>query len=272
MKDMTTIIPSKNRPLQLSLALGSLFSRCENFEMPDVNVIYKCDSEYEDAYSNLKEEWAGVNFIKENSFRHDVMNCLEGHPYVFFVVDDCIFTHDFDLRKTTNHLDNHENVFGVSLRLGKNTTYCYTMDRPQQIPNFVANHSGILSYEWMDAQLDFAYPAEVSSSVYRTKDFATVFSAYRFRNPNELESLMFSVTRVFGRTMFLLSCFEQSVAFCNPCNKVQNVALNNRAGIDTYYTPENLLNLYNQGVRINPEMFHGFVSNSTHMEVSLIHD
>jgi len=274
MKDIITIIFSKDRALQADLTLKTFHARCQDPELTDVVLFYTTSSNsHQKSYVQLEKEWGfDIDAFIEIDFREDLLSLLEDRKYVLFIVDDCIFTHDFSLEKISKNLE-HWQRFGFSLRLGKNTTHCYTMNTKQKFPaDPVKVEENILSYCWDYKSFDFGYPAEVSSSMYRVDTFMDTFKAYDFRNPNELESLMASIATTWSNKMPFLLCYEQSVAFCNPCNKVQTVAPNNRAGMDIYYTPENLLSLYTQGVRIDPEMFHGFVSNSTHMEVSLIHD
>lgn len=273
MKDTIVIIFSKNRAFQCHLTLSTFFARCKESDKTTVVVLYKADEQHENSYEKLEKEWMWkADIIPELDFREDLLFMLEENKYVLFVVDDCIFTHDFSLSEICQDLHKHPNAIGFSLRLGKNTNYCYTMNKAQNIPlELVSTPKRKIAYNWLGADLDFGYPAEVSSSIYRVSDFMKIFRQYGFGNPNALESLMNVVAKSTNKMPFLL-CYKQSVAFCNPCNKVQTVAPNNRVGIDVYYTPENLLSLYDQGVRIDPEMFHGFVSNSTHMEVSLIHD
>jgi hypothetical protein len=45
--------------------------------------------------------------------------------------------------------------------------------------------------------------------------------------------------------------------------------MGNRANKNKKYSAENLLNLYEKGVRIDPNEFYGFVSESAHQEVDL---
>lgn len=54
---ITTIIFSKNRPLQLDLCLQSINKRFNTGEKHDVVVIYKCDDEYKPAYLELEQEY-----------------------------------------------------------------------------------------------------------------------------------------------------------------------------------------------------------------------
>jgi len=282
--NMAVIVFSRNRPLQLDLCLSSFHRHSDvssyNFwkEM-DITTIYTCDPEYQDAYSQLDIEWGDyTHLVKEINFKQDVLNLLKDKTHVLFLVDDCIFTHDFSLKKIVHVLDSRKNTVGFSLRLGKNTNYCYTLDRIQDTPFVAEVTSSMLGYNWTNADGDFGYPAEVSSSVYRVKNFIEPLKMYDFKNPNELESLMNSIANVYmdsDKNTFLnkmptLSCYEQSVAFCNPCNKVQDVAPDNRSGNKVNHSARNLLWFYNNGIRIDPKKFDGLISNSVHMEVDLV--
>jgi hypothetical protein len=63
-------------------------------------------------------------------------------------------------------------------------------------------------------------------------------------------------------------CYENSVTFCNPINKVQTVATN-RAGSVVEYSSDHLAQLFESGYRIKVEAYTGFVPNACHQEVAL---
>lgn len=274
MKDIVVVIFSRNRSLQCDLTLSTLHARCPDIDLADVVVLYKADEQHEKSYFQLEEDWMQkVDFVDEGNFKEDLLWLLEDKKYVLFVVDDCIFTHDFTLEDVVKSLDEQKRAIGFSLRVGHNTSYCYTVNKEQMLPTLkLVPYRKSRIYNWTTAELDFAYPAEVSSSMYRIKDFIKMIDSYLFNCPNTLEALFSFLPRntPTGKKMPWLLCYEQSVAFCNPCNKVQTVVPNNRSGRNIKYAPAGLLSLYEAGLRIDPEKFNGFVSNSTHMEVDLI--
>src|SRR4030042_1966805 len=49
-------------------------------------------------------------------------------------------------------LQKHPYAIGFSLRLGKNTTYCYPLDKGQRLPEFQTIEQDILKYNWTNAE------------------------------------------------------------------------------------------------------------------------
>lgn len=187
--------------------------------------------------------------------------------YVMFLVDDALFIRNFRLADAIRSLEITPQAVGFSLRLGTNTTHCYTMDRPQKLPAFVPVAPGILSFEWTGAELDFGYPLEVSSSIYRIADLLPYLDEQPFANPNQLESRLAEGLDRF-QTRPQLLCFVRSVAFSNPVNKV-NDAYRNRAGETHAYTSELLADRFAAGYRIDVSAYSGIVPNGCHQELEL---
>lgn len=87
-----------------------------------------------------------------------------------------------------------------------------------------------------------------------------------FSGPNELESVLASTDPV-GQPWLL--CFEQSVAFCNPVNVVQDV-YPNRSGTNTAYSSDTLRRRFANGERVRVEAYDGYVPGGCHEEVELV--
>ena len=191
---------------------------------------------------------------------------MESH--ILFLVDDNLFVRDFSLGDFLAVLKDHPDALGLSLRLGRNTTYCYTMNQSQSLPQFEIVQHGILKFDWTTSELDFAYPLEVSSSVYRSEGLFSLIAIQPFNNPNELEyQLAISANYFKSKNPFLL-CPESSYTFCNPLNLVQSFA-SNRSSSNTEYSSEHLATLFEQGYRIDVKAYDGFTPVSCHQEVPL---
>ena len=115
---------------------------------------------------------------------------------------------------------------------------------------------------------DFAYPLELSSSVYRVSELLPQILSLSFNNPNTLESNMAQQARALRDRFPYLLCYERSVTFCNPLNMVQTV-YPNRVRQGSEYSTERLAQLFEEGYRVNVESYKGFVSNACHQEVDL---
>jgi hypothetical protein len=201
-------------------------------------------------------------------YMHSPVPSMESH--ILFMVDDNLFVRQFSLQVAVQALHSVPDAIGFSLRLGRNTTYTYSLNHNQELPEFNEIGDGVLAYDWRGAQYDFNYPLEVSSSIYRAVQIMPLLASVAFRNPNTLEGDMAARSRWFAKRFPKLLCFDTSVAFCNPVNKVQTVSAGNRAGLVNSYTVEELAEQFDRGKRIDVKAYSGFVSNSCHQEVELI--
>ena len=264
------LIFSKDRALQLDATLRSFLFHCNDVSSLQIRVLYTASNAvFEDQYEQLRNEYNHykfIQFIREQIFSSDVIALLAPFDYVLFLVDDNIFVRDFNLSEVIQRLEGHPDCLGFSLRLGKNTQYCYTLDKEQRLPEFDNLGNNILEYNWTTSQYDFGYPLELSSSVYRVEDILPFISQLPFRNPNTLEVLMDQYKSMFQKEKPSLLCYEQSVTFCVPMNIVQT-AWSNRSSVKVQYSPDNLAKLFDDGVRIDISAFNNFTPNSCHQEV-----
>ena len=187
---------------------------------------------------------------------------------ILFLVDDNLFVRDFAIQTALCTLEEHTDVLGFSLRLGRNTTYSYTVDKRQRLPFFSVPARNLLKFQWPETSYDFGYPLEVSSSVYLNTVIVPFLASLHFRNPNELESAMAINAGIFRKSHPSLVCFEQSVTFCNPVNLVQSFHPN-RVAEQYKYSVNDLLERFECGERIDIQAYSGFVPNACHQEVPL---
>jgi hypothetical protein len=188
---------------------------------------------------------------------------------ILFLVDDNIFVRNFFLKDILNVLLKNPKSIGFSLRLGRNVQYCYSLSRQQAVPEFISLSKDILKYDWTIAELDFAYPLEISSSLYLMDVITPMIMSMWFRNPNELEGKIAARSFILKNQFPELMCFDKSVTFCNPINLVQSVS-NNRAGEQVDLSTDHLAELFAEGKRVNILSFDGFTSNACHQEMELI--
>jgi len=269
MKSCATTIFSKNRAMQLHLCLKSLVINCPDiFGSSDVTVLYKADKEHRRSYKILAEEFPQFRFRQEKDFKKDVLKILQKRDYVFFIVDDTVFTREFTLSEVLSSLDAFPQTLGFSLRLGRNCTYCYPLDAEQGLPYFAEVNPRVLSWIWRGARHDWGYPLEISSSVYHHDDVVDVLYGANYGNPNELESAM--ATSIVQKQSDLpipnrMMCYYQSVAFSNPINKVQTYNNNRSGNID----PDSLNRYFLDGYRIRYYDFADYVNVGAHEIVNI---
>lgn len=288
--------------MQLDATLRSFYLHCQDSESITLFVIYRTTTkQHFRQYNQLITEYKNfdIKFIKETNFRNNIMNLLIERAYgksnswsnfftklvstfpiffilpppkkqqfLLFLVDDCIFVRKFSLLQKIDDLKNQSTALGYSLRLGTNTSYCYTLQSLQRIPNFTSISEETNLFCWKKADLDFAYPLEVSSSIYRFKDLYPFILKFTFNNPNSLESKISCHAKHFAKTKPNLLCSNLSIAFSNPINKIQEV-FPNRVGSSSKYSINNLAELFDKGQRININSFAGYIPKSCHEEIEL---
>ena len=264
------IIFSKNRAMQLDCCLKTLYKQCQDVNNIDISILYTTTSEdHEKSYDILKQTHCDVDFIEENDFKENFLNIIQDRTHVLFVVDDTIFINEFYVADMADALEyNHnEYVLGASLRLGRNTKYCYPLDRLQKIPKLINGWYGLSKFDWEKAEYDFNYPLELSSSLYRLKDLMSIMETLHYNNPNELEYLLSINKGIFNKSYLL--CYKNSVAFSNPVNKVQNVN-NNKFATEHNYSPEYLLSMFLDGFRIEITVFEDLMPHGCHEEIEFL--
>jgi hypothetical protein len=287
------IIFSKDRPLQLHATLASFALHASDAAMVQIHVLCRASNDtYALGYAQVAEEWAGqlqINWVQESDFKADLLAVIQEpqstsrrrciwdrltlrHPrlrtdHLLFLVDDNLFIRPFRLQEVADTLNTYPEAIGFSLRVGLNTTSCYSMQCEQPLPVFESAPPG-LRFKWPNQAGDFGYPLEVSSSVYRCADLIPLLRSLPYNNPNRLEQALSATSGLFTRRLPSLLCYEQSVAFCAPVNKVQSI-LDNRSGAQEEYSSEALNTLFLDGYRVNVSALHKFTPKAAHVEIEL---
>lgn len=266
---IVAIIFSKDRAMQLDACLNSFSLQCKDVRNCCRRVIYTCSNErHEMQYKTLTEVHKEVKFFRERSFRQDLIQSMDGFPYVLFLVDDNIFVRSWFIGEVLEALQQNNRSIGFSLRLGRNTTFCYTYNTQQNLPNFEKFSPRILKFKWSKGcEYDFNYPFDVSSSIFRTSEVLPIIrQSSEINNPNELEIVLDKTKNTFYKSHSELFCFETSVAFCNPANMVQFSCLN-RFKTEFSSSTYSLSRNFDLGYRVDLSSFIDFIPNACHIEV-----
>ena len=266
------VIFSKDRPLQLDAAIRSLrlFGRDPGRLVTRV-LWTSSTADFTRGYRALAGEHPSTRFHRERNFKADLGRLTGDASHIVFVVDDSLFVASFSIGEAIAVLDSDPSSLGFSFRLGRNTSYCYPMDRPQALPVFESVGPGILTYDWTHAELDFGYPLEVSSSMYRASDLRPLLESLSYRNPNSLESALARAAGMFADSRPRLACLERSVAVSIPANVVQTAAAN-RVAADVDGSPAALLRHFRNGDRLDLRQYVDLIPNACHQEVALIYE
>ncbi len=268
------IVFSKDRPLQLDACLRSLKLHCKDVDALAVHVLCKASTPaFGEAYRELIAATPWAAFHPEQDFERDVRGLLGGCDHVLFVVDDSIFVRDFRVDDLVAALCEFPEAIGFSLRLGENTVYCYPAAREQSVPRMtslgVADRPWCRSWAWASADGDFAYPLEVSSSLYRVADLPLVLRNDSFANPNALEvALACAAPRIADIRPLLLCAAPHSLAFSMPLNRVQATHAN-RSSESPALTAQALLAVWQRGARVNVADYAGYTPRACHEEAPL---
>ncbi len=258
------VVFSKDRPLQLDATLQSLKLNCGDLGTSAVRVLYTTSHpRFATQYRVVVAEHADVEFVREEHFKPALLEMVQETNHVMFLVDDALFVGPLSLARTIQVIDEDPACLGFSYRLGRNNTYCYTHDQPQRLPVFRDLGVDLLTFDWTDAEFDFGYPLEVSSSLYRTADILPLLRELEYRNPNTLESALAQHANSYREAQPRLACYSQSVAVSVPANLVQT-AWKNRVVGNAALTAEALCDTYARGQRLDVERYRGVVPNACH--------
>jgi hypothetical protein len=256
---------SYNRPLQLYAFLESV----EEFVtgLAEVKIIYRADNDaYDAGYSELKKRFPSVLFIRQSiknprsDFKPLVMNALSQtqQKEVLFAVDDIYVVAPVDLAVCTQALA-ETGAYGFYLRLGKNTTYCYAMDKQQGVPPLKNLKNNICAWEFSAGTYDWAYPHTVDMTVYRIKEVLKKIEPLTFSTPNLFEGQWASIAPVRHTGL----CFSQSKIVNVPLNSVQQDWTNKNMN---YADAAWLLELFNKNNKIDRAALKGLSWQSAHAE------
>lgn len=249
---VTCLVFSKDRAAQLLALLDSMKIQCSDFLNTNISVLYRATSSvHEKQYKVVQALHPHVNFIPEVGLEADVHRVLSSTKYIAFMVDDCIVVNPFSFSDAFL-LEAHTDAIGLSLRLGRNTTYCYPHRCNQKVPKFSSVGSNFLKFNWTTSEYDFGYPLELSSSIYRAKDILRLKSYFCIHTVNGFESDLYHYRELLRKEKPYLLCYDPGRAFCNPLNIVGSVAVNkNRHSEAAKYRVDCLSDNFELGLKIN---------------------
>lgn len=260
--NMNIIIFSKNRACQLDLLIKSIkwgFTEFNNNQLK-ILYIYSTD-EFKTGYDKVMSMHPDTNIIwnKEESFKIDLLKLVDkSEKYTVFFVDDDVFKEKFSINdKEFKYFDSHGDILCLSLRLHPRLTYCYPPALNQKPPTFNSNNV----FLWYRQDGDYGYPMSLDGHIFRTKEILPILTRLSYNNPNSLESGLASKPLLNPKMI----CYDKSVIFNNPINKVQNWNNNIHGNITAETLNEQFL--LNNIIDMGP--FIGFENISCHQEVSI---
>ena len=267
---ITTIIFSKDRPLQLDLCLKSINKNLVGSDAITVTVIENYSEKYLGALETLQSEHPEVNFIKQHG--SNLFKCIwaylstqpQDYPVAFFT-DDGILFNETDVQSIVRVMQNTQ-VITYSMRMGLNIVRrehqgLSRPDRVSPLPNKtqVDRENRLLIWDKTVSNYGnyWSYSHSVDGHVFRYDDIfdwtdtlATLscHKKVKCKTPNDYESAL----QMFwcSTAPWMASSLESSYVN-SPNNRVSDNFHENSSG-DTYYcSPDEMLRLYEQGKRID---------------------
>lgn len=268
---VAVIIFSRDRPMQLHALLDSLW---ENATMDPLGtkptIIFTfSDEHFHDGYRNTVLDHQGwCEFVREEDFQRDYMDALPESGYVVHFVDDDVVHGRANLQHAAFELDRDDQLLTFSLRLGLNTTYCYSLDQPQPLPASIVNIGGMLFWRFVGAQHDAAYPFSLDGHVLRVDDIRQMLQASIYRSPNELEQTLASRAWMRSSQRPKMACYARSCVTGVPANVVTTTH-NNRYAMGEH-TAEWLNQAYLTGWRIDWRRMNWSAVDAAHADVPFV--
>lgn len=264
------IIFSMDRALQLHALLSTYIEKVKN-PVP-IHVLWRASSrQHKSAYDEVFSLFATRNIYSvyqknQASFKDQLLAILANikAEKVFFLVDDIIFINEVDMLDFTQ-LDAHKTV--GSLRLGRNLTRAYTVNKEQCLPPFIKNANyddDKMVWVWEKGQYDWGYPLSVDGNLFLTREINLLAQYTDFNSPNTFEANLQSYVKYFAHRLGI--CYTESKILNIPANKIQN-DFNNLHG---HYHQDELLTAWKNGLQMDYKIFYGFTNESAHQEVGIV--
>ena len=193
-----------------------------------------------------------------------LMSTLENSrvEHILFAVDDIIVTRHLDLDDCIKVMQEVETsnkvIHGFYLRLGKNIIHSYPKV-PSKVPPLVAAKDNVFMWRFSEGGGDWGYPNSVDFILYKKEKVLSDISNLNFGSPNIFESEWAQIAYLDKDTYGL--CYNHSKMVNVPANKVQS---------DTYtrhmnsFSPQELLQKFNKGLKINIGDFFNIKNTSPH--------
>jgi hypothetical protein len=222
---INAIIFSNDNPAQLSLLLDSIEKNAK--DVFHVNIIASHSGDITAlGYKNIenRKDYLQIRYIEPfDDLKEAVLEILKtgsknNLDYSCFFLDDDIIYNKVELDEITSQIEADEDVVCFSMRLGENTTKCYTLGA-ENVLHDIRYDGKFMKWDWSLHYLDFGYPFAMDGHVFRTKDIYKLVRKCKFNTVEELEVGMFDFTETFPRNMMV--SYKTSALVGVPIGRVQ---------------------------------------------------
>ena len=262
------LIFSCNRPLQL-------YAFCESLEhyvtgLHEIHVLYRAREEkFEHGYNEVKKRFSSIHFTRQGTdpytdFKPLTLEAIYKSPstYIIFGVDDIIVKDYINIKECIDLMEQSK-TYGFYLRLGTNITYSYNLNQPQKVPQLNAIKQGIYTWQFKQGEVSWRYCNLLDMALYRKTDIRHDFEIMQYRNPNNLEETWAKQAHKNLEKFGL--CYKKSKIVNIPLNIVQDNLFTNNPHMHAY-SPDELLEIFNRGLKIDIQPLFGIINTSPHME------
>jgi glycosyltransferase involved in cell wall biosynthesis len=258
---------SFDRPLQLEALLRSVRENMTGLDRQ--TVIYRASSDaFEKGYEKLMHAFPEVEFVRQSrthphdDFKPLTLDIVFGSPskYILFAVDDDIVKDEVKVSECIVALEK-THAYSFYLKMGQHVSHCYTVNAHQGVPPLLPVTENIYVWQFYTGLYDWKYPNTVDMALYRKGDLRTIFAKLFFSSPNTFEGQWSADSFPNLRSIGL--CYEQSKIINIPLNRVQRDFSCRNMNL---FTPEQLLEKFNKGDRIDFRSLLGIKNKSVHTE------
>lgn len=234
-KTVACLCFSMDRALQLDGYLRSV-KACMSVRVP-VTVLYRTSSEFfEEGYRAVAKAHPDVDFLRETDFGEQVLGWADrvSTPLVMFGCDDVVYYRPVNLAKVGACLGLPQ-LFGVSLRLGRNIRYTHTRKLPVAQPA-LSEENDLLFWRWPEGTCDWGWAFELNGTVYPRYVIRMLLQhleqsrqrgvSQDWRHPNKLEMAFNRLLRSIEGGPVLMASFLQSCLVVPTVNQVQTLGDN----------------------------------------------
>lgn len=258
------VIFSYDRPLQLYALLESVDKYVTGIS--SISVICRSSTDqYRKAFAQVNKVFPHVRFFKQNGphdFKSVSMQIIKRglSDHIIFAVDDNIVKDQVNVSECIEWLEKTQ-AYGFYLKLGTHLNFCYTENKKQKVPTHTQIYNDIYAYQFEYGECDWNYPNTVDMTLYRKKDLIDIFQTLEYTNPNWLEG-RWAAQWIRHKSPHAVGLFYESSKIVNiPLNRVQNEALNLSMNL---YSPEQLLEKFQQGLKIDSTPLYRMKNNAVH--------
>lgn len=261
------IIFSYNRPLQLYAYLESVQKYVTGLK--ETFLLYRAgNDDFEKAYQEVFKTFTHVKTFRQVSqppqisFKPLLLEILLKHShgdYILFGVDDNLVTDSVDINTCVQAIE-QTNAYGFYLRHGFNTTQCYTLsiEQDQPLPPLKEVAPDIFAWQFKTGTYDWNYPNSLDMTLFRKKDIQEPLITMDYKTPNTLDVTW---DHAADRTKIGL-CFKYSKMLNIPLNIVQENKIDRNM---EFLSPEELLECFNEGLKLDIAPLHQMRNKAPHM-------